>query len=398
MWVKNKQSGFTIVELLIVIVVIGILAAITIVAYNGIQGRALAATLQSDLDGAAKQLKLYQVDHSAYPTSIDCSASPAVGSICLKSSGGTTYTAFQVSNASATAQAFCLTANNNTTSYCITNDSVPASGNCSGIVLGGTSCPSGFIVVPGSSTYGTGDFCVMKYEAKQASATVPISQATGLPWTNISQADAVNYSANVAGCAGCHLITEAEWLTIAQNVISVASNWSGGVEGSGYLYNGHNDNYPSNALAADVNDNSGYSGTNNSSPSIERRTLTLTNGEVIWDFAGNVWEWTAGSIGGGQQPGLAGESAYAWKDWNNAGLLLNGLSNVELPSYATTSASSWNSTQGIGQLFSNYGESLAHAFLRGGSFEDGSSAGVFALDLFDASTVSNAVIGFRVSR
>lgn len=41
MRIKNKQnSGFTIVELLIVIVVIGILAAITIVAYNGVQQRA----------------------------------------------------------------------------------------------------------------------------------------------------------------------------------------------------------------------------------------------------------------------------------------------------------------------------------------------------------------------
>jgi prepilin-type N-terminal cleavage/methylation domain-containing protein len=38
--VGKKQTGFTIVELLIVIVVIGILAAITIVAYNGIQDRA----------------------------------------------------------------------------------------------------------------------------------------------------------------------------------------------------------------------------------------------------------------------------------------------------------------------------------------------------------------------
>lgn len=36
----SKKAGFTIVELLIVVVVIGILAAITIVAYNGIQQRA----------------------------------------------------------------------------------------------------------------------------------------------------------------------------------------------------------------------------------------------------------------------------------------------------------------------------------------------------------------------
>jgi prepilin-type N-terminal cleavage/methylation domain-containing protein len=40
---QSKARGFTIVELLIVIVVIAILAAITIVAYNGIQSRAVAA-------------------------------------------------------------------------------------------------------------------------------------------------------------------------------------------------------------------------------------------------------------------------------------------------------------------------------------------------------------------
>ena len=42
-----RQRGFTIVELLIVIVVIAILAAITIVAYNGIQTRAAATQVVS---------------------------------------------------------------------------------------------------------------------------------------------------------------------------------------------------------------------------------------------------------------------------------------------------------------------------------------------------------------
>jgi prepilin-type N-terminal cleavage/methylation domain-containing protein len=45
---KTRNHGFTIVELLIVIVVIGILAAITIVAYNGVQARAATARRDSD--------------------------------------------------------------------------------------------------------------------------------------------------------------------------------------------------------------------------------------------------------------------------------------------------------------------------------------------------------------
>jgi general secretion pathway protein G len=79
----SKQDGFTIVELLIVIVVIGILAAITIVAYNGIQQRAVVASLTSDLVNASNKLKLYQVDNSGYPLTNDCSAVPAVQSICF---------------------------------------------------------------------------------------------------------------------------------------------------------------------------------------------------------------------------------------------------------------------------------------------------------------------------
>ena len=47
--VKKKQTGFTIVELLIVIVIIGILAAITVVAYNGIQERAKVSRANNDL-------------------------------------------------------------------------------------------------------------------------------------------------------------------------------------------------------------------------------------------------------------------------------------------------------------------------------------------------------------
>ncbi len=66
-----NRRGFTIVELLIVIVVIAILAAITIVAYNGIQNRAKQSAAQSALSQANKKILAYAVQNSdTYPTSL----------------------------------------------------------------------------------------------------------------------------------------------------------------------------------------------------------------------------------------------------------------------------------------------------------------------------------------
>lgn len=70
-WVQ-KQKGFTIVELLIVIVVIAILAAITIVAYNGIQNRAKASAVQSDVVNLVKKVEAFKAQSTteAYPADL----------------------------------------------------------------------------------------------------------------------------------------------------------------------------------------------------------------------------------------------------------------------------------------------------------------------------------------
>jgi prepilin-type N-terminal cleavage/methylation domain-containing protein len=66
-WATHKRTGFTIVELLIVIVVIGILAAITIVAYNGVQSRAKQAKMQSDISNVQKLVEAYYAINGTYP-------------------------------------------------------------------------------------------------------------------------------------------------------------------------------------------------------------------------------------------------------------------------------------------------------------------------------------------
>lgn len=67
--IKQSSKGFTLVELLITIVVIAVLAAVSVVAYNGIQHRANMVRIKSGAESYAKALDLYRVDHGHYPDS-----------------------------------------------------------------------------------------------------------------------------------------------------------------------------------------------------------------------------------------------------------------------------------------------------------------------------------------
>jgi len=113
--------GFTIVELLVVIVVIGVLATITIISYSGVQNRAVEASLKSDLNNASKKLKIDQVVDGVYPATLS-NADDGKG---IKASTGNSFTYYVSSNLSG-GQSFALQATNlNGMTYRITNDSKP---------------------------------------------------------------------------------------------------------------------------------------------------------------------------------------------------------------------------------------------------------------------------------
>lgn len=99
---KKSTSGFTIVELLIAIIVIGILAAITTVAYNSIQRNAAEGSLRSDLAGAAKQLEVDKAFLRQYPASL-AAADDGKG---IKASSGNTLSYELIDGG----KKYCLTA------------------------------------------------------------------------------------------------------------------------------------------------------------------------------------------------------------------------------------------------------------------------------------------------
>ncbi len=402
---KYSQKAFTIVELLIVIVVIAILAAVSVVAYSGIQSRAATTTLKSDLRNGATQLGSDKATNDAYPASMAL----ADGGKGLSKSSGTTFQ--YTSNGTS----FCLSAISSRAGipfqYISSTNGQIEEGLCPDhidpAILANqpSSCPTGFIPVPGNSTFGTdGGFCVMKYEAKSVSG-VPTSQAAGKPWGAITRTAAS--TASTSACSGCHLIRGPEWMTIAANVLSVASNWSGGSVGSGFIYRGHTDVAPATSIAASTDDTDGYYGTGDTSPSDQRRTLRLNNGETIWDLSGNAFEYTSEDVdvnaGGpaGLQPGPTGESTWVYKEWNDPAIIWGNFFPQARPTAISATVGNYTSAQGIGKLYSNHGQTNYYAYIRGGAMGSALNGGVLALmtNTYNGGIiVSNELFSFRVAK
>lgn len=255
------------------------------------------------------------------------------------------------------------------------------------------SCPANFISVIGSSTFSTNDFCVAKFEMKNV-AGVPTSQAALVPWSGVSLNEAFTYCGSLGSNYG--LLSNPEWMTIAYEIEKTASNWSGGSLGSGAIFKGHTDNSPAAGLeVSDVNDP--YVGTGNSAAQAmgsgreQKRTHTLSNGEIIWDFSGNVWESVDWTVGGGLAFGPTTCTGVTTE------LPLVNCAALSASDYfpnnpAGISTISYNSNFNLGRFYGGSGG----AARRGGAYSSSASfAGIFALGLDAGAANLNSSVGFR---
>lgn len=154
---QTKTRGFTLVELLIVIVVIAILAAISTVAYNGIQERAQAAVLKNDLNSNLQSLRIVKAATGSFPakatyyTGSGCQPGgvKSNGDYCIVSSLNTTNVGY--SGYESTADTFTLYLGFDGTAHSINEKGEFNTVACSEVPEGmytgeGTAynCPSGF--------------------------------------------------------------------------------------------------------------------------------------------------------------------------------------------------------------------------------------------------------------
>lgn len=161
---SRASNGFTIVELLVVIVIIAILAAITIIAFNGVQERARASSLSSSLQQATRKLALYSVDNGTYPATL------ADAGILNADS-----TSYQYSVTAGSPGTYCVTATTGSVSHWASSTATtPTKGACSGHAQGGAEIVTNLVHNPKPST-------AYWFSSGTSTATVSFVNSSGVP-------------------------------------------------------------------------------------------------------------------------------------------------------------------------------------------------------------------------
>ena len=134
----KDRRGFTIVELLIVIVVIGILAALVVTTYTGIQKKARDTERKTDINAIHGQVEAYQAQNGKYPTLANLNDQVAGGFVATNLKG-LDLAAFKDPNGTSNNLANAAAAN--VYSYVATPaacDNTPANGDCTAYTLTAT--------------------------------------------------------------------------------------------------------------------------------------------------------------------------------------------------------------------------------------------------------------------
>ncbi|MDD4409456.1 MAG: type II secretion system protein [Candidatus Pacebacteria bacterium] len=408
----NKQQSFTLIELLVVIAIVGILAAIIVVSMGGAQDSARDAIRKTDVNQISKAVMIYRTNNPevALPEEtctigVDCSAMAIA--VLGNASALTDPSSAKHYTFSSDGNDFIITSKlSDSTDYCFRSSTGQYTTNNCTSYASGPACPTGWIEMPGTSN------CVMKYEAKiqgnddgnqtYDSSFVAESRASGTPWVNINQQQANDECSAI----GAHLMTNAEWVAIARNIESNSSPNT--VSGAFYL---GNTDAVQPVLEASTNDNDGYYGTGDSAssnpfrfslvesahaiaatcadsrdPVMQKRTFTLTNGAVIWDFSGNVSEWNSDTIEQADKPegpsqwGMDFTAITNWKSLNSANFLPT---NTSLSTYPNR----------IGGLYNGMDTTETIGYIRSGSiYGCESDAGIYYLR-FDIPSTQNGILG-----
>jgi hypothetical protein len=259
-------------------------------------------------------------------------------------------------------------------------------------IVSNATCPTNFIPVPFDNSVGTtANFCVSKYEMKcnndatgAACSGTAISKAADRPWVNINHADAKTACAALGG--QYHLITNAEWMTIARSIEATATNWSTGTINSGAINRGHTDGTPANTLAASTDDDA-CNGTGQSCATFndQRRTHVLANGQSIWDFSGNAKEFVDWELATDR----AGSGAGGYVELNTQTITTSMPANTFKSNNLALS-----SANGIGLYWPDTNGNNGYA-ARGGHFSNNSQAGIYHLDFGQNGSYSSSQFGFR---
>ncbi|MDD2245417.1 MAG: SUMF1/EgtB/PvdO family nonheme iron enzyme [Dysgonamonadaceae bacterium] len=400
---KRTIKSFTLIELLVVIVIIGILAGVIIVSTSSSINSAKNAKMVAELSNLSKSFEGYSHYY--------------VGSLCIEDTvnnpnflsyyGLTTVPKHDGYIAGQTA----LTTNN---CYLYFSDGkeysirTPSVGNKGYLIQESrtqktqnlqTSCDAGWIPF--------GNRCIMQYEAKCSNGGGNTATDGGYPWSSCTEtvvsASAGEPITNItqiqakAACEsiGAHLITNAEWMSLARDIEQVKENWTGGALGSGVLKRGN----VGDSLAGDYDGANPEVGVTN-----DLAKLKLSNGKEIYHLSGNVYEWVDDKISCGTTtcPNTLmpydSTPASEWIEYANVSTW-GKYSKAELSplTYFTGSL-------GVGRLYTDNNASAGpsdtytHAFLRSLSWGSTSYAGVFALYLNSSPADSNSSIGFRCAR